>query len=48
MVSDRSVDVVCVCEGGGVENVDLPSPRPLLLQWFETFGTHDEGFLTHQ
>ena len=34
--------------GGGVENVDLPSPRPLLLQWFEAFGTHDEGFLTHQ
>ena len=34
--------------GGGLKHVLLdPNPRPLCLQWFETFGTQ-EGFLTYQ
>ena len=34
--------------GGGLKLVLLDSnPRPLLLQWFKTYGPH-EGLLTHQ
>ena len=33
--------------GGGLEHVLLdPSPRPKRLQWFKTFGPHQD-FLTH-
>ena len=35
-------------QGGGALHVLLdPNRRPSLLEWFESFGTH-EDFLTHQ